>query len=272
MKLPESDTKLKQMGQTTFSFGTERAVAQRNVVCPLLVLALGCARIGMAATSFTGTLANSTDVFETTVMPSSPVTLTLQTWGFGGGTNALGTPIPAGGFDPLVAVFAGIGSSAVFVAGTSDGLSNYSPTFVGCPPAGLVTIGTTAECGDVLMTLALSAGTYTILLSDGEYIPNAAVGFGTTLGDGFFDLTGGMFQTCLPDGSACNTDTANWALDVSVSGSSPVPEPAGCGMACLGLLGWAAVARLRSGVGNRWFKRPQGATKAPRGDNEGVQI
>jgi hypothetical protein len=32
-------------------------------------------------------------------------TITIQRFGFGGGTNAAGTAIPAGGFDSLVALF-----------------------------------------------------------------------------------------------------------------------------------------------------------------------
>jgi MYXO-CTERM domain-containing protein len=232
----------------------------------LVFLAIGCVRIGAAGTvSYTSPpLANPEDVFTATATLASPGTLTLQTWGFGGGTNAAKTVIPAGGFDPLVAVFMGTGLSATFVEGTSDILSNYPPS-AGCPPAGTVTIGSVAgNCGDVFMALSLSAGTYTVVLSDAAYIPNAVFSGAGTLDDGFFDLTGGAFQTCLADGSACIDDTANWALDVSVSGSSATPEPAAWGMAGLGLLGLAAVARLRSEVGNPWLKRKQ--------EREGVQI
>jgi hypothetical protein len=70
-------------------------------------------------------------------MLSGAGTLTLQTWGFGGGTNAAGMVIPAGGFDPFVGVF---DSSGDLIQGTSDVLSSYA-SFTGCPPAGLVTIG-----------------------------------------------------------------------------------------------------------------------------------
>jgi hypothetical protein len=231
----------------------------------LVLLAIGCAKIGSATTILytNPPLANPEDSFQTKATLASPGMLTLQTWGFGGGISGAGPVIPAGGFDPLVAVFAGIGPGAAFVEGASDVLSNYS-AFMGCPPAGTETIGSmsTGNCGDILMALSLPAGTYTILLSDAGYIPNAIFSGVGTLGDGFTDLTGGAFQTCLADGSACINDTANWALDVTVSSSSPAPEPAAWGMACLGLLSLAAIARLRSGVGNPCRKQ----------EREGVQI
>ena len=93
------------------------------------------------------------------------------------------------------------------------------------------------------MALSLSTGTYTILLSDGAYIPNAVFSGVGTLGDGFTDFTGGAFQTCA-DATDCNTDTANWALDVSTSGSPQAPEPASWAMACLGLLGLSVAVRI----------------------------
>ncbi|MBV9158655.1 MAG: DVUA0089 family protein [Acidobacteriaceae bacterium] len=89
--------------------------------------------LGWSSTiSYTGSLANPEDLFQTTVRLSSPGTLTLQTWGFGGGTNAASHPIAPGGFDPLVAVFTGAAATSL-VNGTADDLTNYS-SFAGCPP------------------------------------------------------------------------------------------------------------------------------------------
>jgi len=134
--------------------------------------------------------------------------------------NAAGTVIPSGGFDPSAGVF---DSSGNLIQATSDVFSNY-PSFTGCPPAGLVTIGGVAGiCGDITMSLALTPGTYTMLLTDAEYIPNAifdSPSYGN-LSEGFADLTGRVFQTCV-DASDCNSDTANWALDVTTPGSGTV--------------------------------------------------
>jgi hypothetical protein len=189
--------------------------------------------------SYTGTLASPDDVSTAIIVTlTDPGILTLQTWGFGGGTNAAATDIAAGGFDPFVGVFAGTGSTAAFIDGTSDILSNYS-AHMGCPPAGLVTIGGEPLCGDVQMSFSLDAGTYTVLLTDGAYIPTAVFEDGGTLGDGFTDFTGGAFQTCDASGDTCVTDAANWALDISTP-DSEAPEPAGW---------WACTLALILGVG-----------------------
>ncbi len=210
--------------------------------CGFFVVAYVAIQAASGATiSYTGTLASSSDISTTiTVNLASAGNLALQTWGFGGGTNAASVVIPAGGFDPFVGVFAGTGSTATFIDGTSDNLSNYA-AFQGCPPAGAVNIGG-AVCGDVTMLFSLAAGTYTVLLTDGAYIPNAVFGTNGTLGDGFTDLTGGAFQTC--NGTNCITPTANWALDITTP-TVPAPEPGGLWVCGVGLSILAAASRRR---------------------------
>ena len=193
-----------------------------------------------ATVSYTGSLASSSDSSTAiTVNLASAGNLALQTWGFGGGTNAAAAVIPAGGFDPFVGVFAGTGSTATFIDGTSDDLSNYA-AYQGCPPAGTVDIGG-AVCGDVTMVFSLAAGTYTVLLTDGAYIPNAVFETGGTLGDGFTDFTGGAFQTC--NGSDCITPTASWALDITTPDATvSAPEPGGLLVSGAGLILLAAAS------------------------------
>jgi hypothetical protein len=192
--------------------------------------------------SYAGALASSTDAAtQFTVTLANAGTLGLQTWGFGGGTNAASTVIPAGGFDPFVGVFAGTGAGAVFIDGTSDVLSNYT---AGCPPAATVYIGGPV-CGDVTMSLSLAAGVYTVLLTDGLYVPTAVFETNGTLGDGFTDFTPsppGTFQTC--NGDTCITPTANWALDITTTETaSPAPEPGGLWVCGIGLIVWRAASR-----------------------------
>ena len=214
-----------------------------------VILALACLSgivSGRSITSYVGTLADPTDTVQLSVTLASAGSLTLQTYGFGGGTNASGTVIPNGGVDALIALFLGTGPGALFIDGTSDALTNYG-SHIGCPPAGLVTIGLyTGQCGDVTMDFpALGAGTYTVLLSSATYIPNAVFEASPAyLGDGFTDLTGGVFQTCF-DEANCRTGTPNWALDITSSTPAAVPEPASLGLAGLGLAITAFIARLR---------------------------
>jgi len=215
------------------------SIPRTNAGRALALLALAAGVACANTVSYTGTLSSPEDSTSglITVTLSSPGTLGLQTYGFGGGTNAAGDVIPAGGFDPFVGVFAGTGTSATFINGTSDVLSNYS-SFMGCPPAGEVDIGGLV-CGDVNMSLSLAAGTYTVLLTDADNFPVAVDETDGLLGDGFFDLTGGVFQTC--NGLDCVTDSANWALDITTPGSvSTVPEPSALpalGIALLMLMG-----------------------------------
>ncbi|MGA7914475.1 MAG: DVUA0089 family protein [Candidatus Acidiferrales bacterium] len=202
------------------------------VAVGLLVFLAGSAMAD--STSYTGTLANSTDSYALVfnVGGTSSENVTIQTWGFGGGVNAAGQTIAAGGFDPFVGIFSGTGGTATMVTdglgdpyGTSDALSNFG-AFVGCPPAGTVNIGGSV-CGDLTMQLALLPGTYTLLLSDALFVPNAVFDNGT-LDEGFSDFTGGAFQTCNTDSSGattCATDTANWAFDLTTSGGGTVPTP-----------------------------------------------
>jgi len=212
----------------------------------LVLAGLFAVQVASADTaSYTGTLTSPEDPSTMiTVTLSTAGVLGLQTWGFGGGKNAAGQIVPAGGFDPFVGVFAGAGSTAAFIDGTSDVLSNYTG---GCPPAATVNIGG-AVCGDVTLSETLAAGTYTVLLTDAAYIPHAVFETGGTLGDGFVDFTGGVFQTCNTVGSdtTCITPTDNWALDITTPATaSPVPEPGGLWAFGLVLVAWGAASRWR---------------------------
>ncbi len=194
--------------------------------------------------SETGTLTNPENTFLTTINLATTGGITLQTYGFGGGANKAGHVISAGGFDSFVGLYSGTGPTALFLDGTADNLSNYSSEPSACSPAGLVTIGSVAgQCGDVkLQFTGLAAGTYTILLSDANYIPNAVYETKGYLGDGFTDFTAGVFQTCY-DASDCNTDTANWALDITTPGNAPTSTPEPASLALLGL-GLAIASRV----------------------------
>jgi hypothetical protein len=178
---------------------------------------------------------------------NSPAAIELQTWGFGGGTNASGQVIPVGGTDPFVAIFSGTGDSATILTdglgnpyGTSLVLLNYGD-FQGCPPAGAPVIGGSPQCGDITMTLAsLAAGTYTVILSDGEYIANAVYDNGT-LGEGFTDWTGGGFCNLSINGVDCPNTSGAYAFDITGLPAASVPEPAPVALFGSMLLGLGAL-------------------------------
>ena len=203
--------------------------------------------------SYTGSLTSSTDVVEETFTLSSPATIGLQTWGFGGGTNAAGDVILPGGTDPFLGIFSGTGASATILTdgasnpyGTSLDLSNYgNPNFLGCPPAGAPVIGGSPQCGDITMTLSsLAAGTYTVILTDGQYVPQAVYDNGT-LGEGFSDFTGGAFCNIAINGVDCPNTSGAYAFDITGLPSSAVPEPAPVAFVGAALIGLAVVRRLQ---------------------------
>ena len=101
------------------------------LVIALLALAALPARAD-STQSYTGTLGSPYDDFEVLLTLTATSNVTIQTYGFGGGTNANGTVIAPGGTDPFVGLFANLGLSPTFIDGTSLDLTNYTP---GCPAA-----------------------------------------------------------------------------------------------------------------------------------------
>lgn len=188
--------------------------------------------------SYTGTLDTSASTFIQPFTVATGGTVDIQTWGFGGGTNAMGAAISAGGFDAQVVLFSGTGTGATFIDGTSAISSNYYlppdytqySSLAGCGPAGFSTInGVSGICGDDHLVETLAAGDYTLVLSTAEYINNALNAGSGVLGDGFTDTTNGVFELCGYD-PANPTNCAmlgnSFAVDiVTPSGNAPVPEP-----------------------------------------------
>lgn len=220
-----------------------------------------CVTTAGGAISCTGTLDTPEDFFAEpfTLTGATPTTITVQTYGFGGGTNAAGNAIAAGGFDSLVALFSGTGASDVLSPLTilTDGSGNpiasvpgSTQFFPGCPPAGTVSIGGSPVCGDDTLTASLTAGKYTLLLSDANYIPFAVSPgppISSSLSDGFADLSSGVFQTCNTVGGSlsCINPDGNFAVDITGLPAVVTPEPNTLLLLGTGLLGLTGLRKRR---------------------------
>jgi hypothetical protein len=197
-------------------------------------------RASAADFSFSNNLPSDNAVATFTFSLVAPANVTLRTFSFAGGTNAAGTAIPAGGFDPILAVF---DSTGALIDDNDDG---------DCPPLTIDPIS--GDCYDTYLELTnLPAGDYTVAVTQYD---NFATG--PNLSDGF-------------DGTdAVNFDgrTSFWAFDIlnadSASGPPVVPPPSGAStpiptlsqwallllVALMGLMGAGALVHRRQGIMN----------------------
>jgi hypothetical protein len=243
-RLEDSVTKKKTWKR--WSVGPRRCARLLFAVC-LLSATAGASILDL---SYTGTLANPETAVDLAFTLTTASIVAFQTWGFGGGTNAAGQANATGGFDPLISLFAGSGPNINILTdgvgdplADADNLLNAPWSFVGnCPPAGTVSIGGNQDCGDDYMPTGLSAGTYTLVLTDANYIPLAVYDNGN-LNEGFSDLTGGVFQTCDPNNNVCITTNGNYAVDIVSSGLA-VPEAATLPLLGVGLAALAAMKQF----------------------------
>ena len=119
-----------------------------------------------ASFSFTGNFNQDDDVqiFDFSVTSLSDVT--LRSYSYAGGTNAAGTVIPRGGFDPILALFASNGT--VVTEQDDAGCGNV--------PADAVT----GSCYDVLLVASLVPGNYSVSVMQYDNFAD-----GITLAGGF---------------------------------------------------------------------------------------
>jgi len=200
----------------------------------LASLGLGIAQgSAQAATqSFQGDFSLDDELFSTSVWLSQDDQLSVQSFSFAGGQNALGQQIAAGGFAPVLALFSAGGELLQLARGSAGACGDPSSPD---PASGF--------CWDAHFSMALPAGHYTLVLSQDGNEP-----LGSLLSDGYS-------QTGIPDYTGlaylgqpgqhfvqvdASQRSGHWAFDMQ---AASVPEPAS---ALLWLLGGAGlIARRR---------------------------
>jgi PEP-CTERM motif len=185
--------------------------------------------------SFAGVF-NQDDHLEVFVFTASSDVI-VRTWSYAGGTNAAGTQITAGGFDPMLSLFDGPLPSSNLIASNDNGAS----------VAVDLTTGNAFDSFIELTTL-IPGNTYIAVLSQADNFAN-----GPTYADGFHEQGNGNFTPGLFGCGAiafCDATPAarngTYAVDFIGVGSASdlanaTPEPGtlfvfGSGIAGLGLL------------------------------------
>ncbi len=188
--------------------------------------------------SFTGIFTQDDDVQLFSFVVGALSTVTLLTYSYAGGTNAAGAVIPAGGFDPILALF---DSTGTFIDDENDdGVLSRR----GIDP-------TTGVRFDSFLQAALVAGTYTVSVMQFD---NFATG--PTLADGFDRQGEGNFTGVdFGPGSGSFFDfdgfqrTNAWAFDilnVQQATQQVVPEPGSLLLFGSGLVGLALWKRKKT--------------------------
>jgi hypothetical protein len=232
----------------------EHALTKTRALAVLAVvaaLALAPPSAHGSSFSFTGTFSHDDDVRQITFDVGAPSMVTLRTWSYAGGTNAAGTVVPRGGFDPVVALFDSTGG---LIEWSDDG-----------PCAVVGKDAVTDRCRDSYLSISLQPGLYTTSVTEYDNVPR-----GPSLANGFSESGHGDFTPSLthrfvvpcPDPQSSFVDlsgvaggcgrTGAWALDIlNVGQVASVPEPAGIGMlvvawAALGLATWCIPVSSRA--------------------------
>jgi hypothetical protein len=162
--------------------------------------------------SFAGTLSNPNEVLLFNFVVGAPSTVTLRTYSYAGGTNAAGTAIPRGGFDPILALF---DSAGVRINQNDDGGASV--------PADAVT----GQHYDTYLQSLLGPGSYTVsVMAYSNFSAGLNLSNGFTGGGSFVDFTG-------------NQRNNAWAFDIlnvasAVQVTPAVPEPSTWAMMLLG--------------------------------------
>jgi hypothetical protein len=188
--------------------------------------------------SFIGTFFHDNDVALFTFSLTSDAMVTLQTFGYGGGTNAAGTIIPAGGFESVLQVYdaaSGVAVGGPIQPGVAPDCAPRNPDHARL-----------SFCMDAFSLMPLTAGSYIVSLTQS---PNDPLG---NLSDGFY------YVNAVPDpdfnngfvGTLGLQGTSAWALDITgvdtAAPESGVPEPGSALLVATGLALAAIRARRRS--------------------------
>lgn len=178
--------------------GLHGEIRSRGIIA---LIGLAFMSTGTAADfSFTGSFSEDDQMQEFTLHVTATSTVIIRTWSYAGGTNAAGQVIPRGGFDPYISVFDSAGN---LISENDDGTG-----FVATNPV-------TGAAFDSYLSLVLTPGTYTVVLTQSGNVPVSLM-----LSDGFTEQGNSDFTESYGCGNPMFCDitpdsrTPFWALDI----------------------------------------------------------
>ncbi len=195
----------------------------RSFLCVFAAaLCAGAAAQASTVLSFEGMFSGDDDIQYLTVDLGPNSSLTVTTFGYAGGTNGNGMVIPAGGFDPALALFDPSGNLIEVNDDAPCGIVNGDPV--------------TGECFDASISQPdlTTPGIYTIALTESPNLAQDNLGqpdtFPYPTGTGNF--TCAMYGGAGPNAPFCDITgdqrNGNWALSISGSNlisATATPEP-----------------------------------------------
>jgi len=201
---------------------------QLKTIAAALTLGLAATAASAANFSFSGNFEHDNDVQLFSFTVSALTSVSLRSWSYAGGTNAAGTEIASGGFDPVLNLFDATGQQL----GKQD---DAECSLVAADP-------TSEQCWDTFYITELAAGTYTASL---QQYKNFAIG--SNLADGFAmdGVAHQNFRNGFVDYAGYKRD-AHWAFDIlNVDSAVQVAEPESLALVGLGLFAMVALRRRR---------------------------
>ena len=174
--------------------------------------------------SFTGTFTSDDQSKSFRFTLSNAGTVVLRTYSYAGGVNSAGQQIPAGGFDTTLSLFDATGN---LIAVNRDG---------GCDNVAKDSV--TSSCWDAYVQTSVPAGTYQLVLTQSDNLPN-----GPTLADSFAYDGAGNFTADpeAPDQQGFwdffpSHRTGSWAVDISGVDGPATPIDPSNGPATIGVV------------------------------------
>jgi len=218
----------------------------RSCVCLLALLACAAAPVAAGTILYEGTFSEDDQVQEFSFTVASPTTVTLETYGYAGGT-VNSTIVLAGGFDPTIAVFLPPTNDAV--------LSSPCGGAAGTDPV-------SGACEDAYLPQTVDSGTYIVALMVNDNTPTGGPSdpFANDGNPGFSCVdAGGLPGTFCDVGSGLGESrTGNWALAIAgadtteeLPGPGAVPEPGAVSLMGIGMALVACLMRRREVLNRR---------------------